>query len=106
MREAEDTVWSFEHWYNEELHHDAIDPENYAQALLDEMEAKRGDMFVWGNETCQVESVDVATGTVKVSDPRTSNPQDARYGQWEENIREVYTAWKQGDVRPASLTIA
>lgn len=106
MREATDTVWSFEHWYDEERHHDAINPEDYTQALLDEMEAKRGDMFVWGNESCQVESIDTATSTINISDPRASNPQDARYGQWEETISDLYTAWKEGDVKPATLAIA
>ena len=106
MREATDTVWSFEHWYDEERHHDAIDPEDYAQALLDEMDTKRGDMFVWGNESCQVESIDTATGTINISDPRASNPQDARYGQWEETISNLYTAWKEGNVKPATFAIA
>lgn len=70
------------------------------------MGAKRGDLFVWGNESCQVEPIDTATGTINISDPRTSNPQDARNGQWEENIADLYTAWKEGDVKPATLAIA
>lgn len=95
----------FSHWYDEDLHHGAIEAEDYCRALIEEMGLDLGDVFESTGEAYRVRSINPTSDSITVEDPTSGNPQDSRAGTWEISIRELYSDWKRGKAIPASLTV-
>lgn len=102
MEKVDTPEEGFTHWYNEDKH-SAINPINYAQALLDEMGLKKGDVYLASGEVHRVEAIRVDVDKVVITDPTVSHPQDNRHGQWSIPITGLYEDWKQGKITPAIL---
>jgi hypothetical protein len=104
MKSVETPEEEFSHWYDEELHQ-PIQPEEYREALINEMELQIGDTYEINGEAYQVHSIDAFSGTLVVHDPTCNNPQDARAGTWKAPILDLYADWKQGKAVPAKMGI-
>lgn len=105
MEPIENPEEGFSHWYDEEFHGSAIEPEDYCQALVEEMGVEPGDVFESGGEAYQVRSITTTSDSLAVEDPTCSSPQDSRGGRWDISIQELYRDWKRGKAVPAALTV-
>jgi hypothetical protein len=106
MESVETPQEEFEHWYDEEVHHEAIAPEEYCEALIDEMGLKSGDVFKSDGQVYKVHTIDPFSGNVVLKDPTSHHPQDARSGTWEASLRDLYRDWKRGKAVPATIEVA
>lgn len=104
MKAVEDPDEEFSHWYDEELHQ-PIQPEEYREALLNEMGLQSGDTYELNGEAHQVHTIDTFSGNVVVQDPTVNHPQDARAGTWEVSIMDLYADWRQGKAVPAKVEV-
>lgn len=105
MKPVENPDKEFSHWYDEELHQ-PISPEEYHQALINEMQLQVGDVYEVEGETHEVVTIDVKSETIAVEDPKRSHPQDARVGTWNISILDLYRDWRQGKAVPATMKIS
>lgn len=105
MKSIETPVEEFEHWYDEELHQDAIKPEDYCEALIEEMNLNCGDLFRLNGELLEVHTIDTygrsASNSVVVSQFARDDPQSPHTETDEIGIQDLYRDWKQGDATPS-----
>lgn len=105
MKPIETPVEEFEHWYDEDLHNNAIALRKYCQALVDEMGLECEDEFTRDGELLRVHTIDTyskhASTNIVVSKIVPDGAQTPHNETAEVSIRDLYRDWKQGTAVPA-----